>query len=375
MQIPQLLKSIVLARPGSTWIIGNEMDSYGSSQDGMLPADYAIAYYNHYHFIKTWDPTAKIAIGAVTQPTPLRLAYLDQVLQSYIQEYSTLMPIDVWVVHNMILNEERNEWGADIPPGSDAESGRVLAVDQSDNVQIFRQQLIDFRQWMFSWGQKEKPLFVTGFGILLPDSDGYDDTRIANFMYDAFDVMLEEIDPEIGYSADGNRLVQQWAWFGFDTREYNPLTGQGYNGGLFDPQTGKITPVGEAYARYIRPDVTPGRIGFEENPANPNETIITIDLYNQGIETAEQLGVQIWLGSPTTGGTQLTPEVTVDRLVAGVENRQQLRIIWNNPTKQSRTLNIYLDKQNNLAERDELNNATSALYTQRAPIYLPIIVR
>jgi hypothetical protein len=90
---------------------------------------------------------------------------------------------------------------------------------------------------------------------------------------------------------------------------------------------------------------TPRRIGFEENPTNPYKTIITIDLYNQGIATAEQLGVQIWLGSPTTGETQLTPEATLDQLVAGVENRQQLRIIWNNPTTQSRTLNIYLSQK------------------------------
>ena len=69
------LASVIAAKPGATWIIGNEADN--RYQDNVLPQDYAVAYHDAYQFIKQRDPSAQIAINGVTQATPLRLQWLD----------------------------------------------------------------------------------------------------------------------------------------------------------------------------------------------------------------------------------------------------------------------------------------------------------
>lgn len=102
------------ANPGSLWLIGNEMDRLdwpGGRQDEMLPELYAVAYHEMRSLIRAADPTARIAIGGIIQPTPLRLLYLDRVWDAYIRTYGSEMPVDVWNIHAFLLQEERNAWG------------------------------------------------------------------------------------------------------------------------------------------------------------------------------------------------------------------------------------------------------------------------
>jgi hypothetical protein len=54
----------VQAHPRLTWLIGNEPDL--STQDGMTVTEYAVMYHYYYSLIKDIDPTAQIAIGAVS---------------------------------------------------------------------------------------------------------------------------------------------------------------------------------------------------------------------------------------------------------------------------------------------------------------------
>ena len=67
--------------PGQVWIIGNEPDVIW--QDNVSAERYAYTYHELYRLIKSSDPTALIAVGGVSQGTPLRLQYLDRVLQAY----------------------------------------------------------------------------------------------------------------------------------------------------------------------------------------------------------------------------------------------------------------------------------------------------
>ena len=101
--------------PGSVWIVGNEPDVRW--QDNVEPAAYARQYHEVYTFIKSRDPSAQLAIAGVAISTPLRRAYLDQVLAAYQAEFGDLMPIDIWTVHAYTLREEADSWGVDIPPG------------------------------------------------------------------------------------------------------------------------------------------------------------------------------------------------------------------------------------------------------------------
>ena len=86
------------ANPGALWLIGNEPDSiYNGSP--IMPELYAELYHEFYTFIKSYDPSARLAIGAIVQPSPLRLAYLDKVLNRYQSLYGEKLPTALWNIH------------------------------------------------------------------------------------------------------------------------------------------------------------------------------------------------------------------------------------------------------------------------------------
>jgi len=241
----ETIASIAEATPGSLWLIGNEPDV--KWQDNVEPAVYAQLYHEAYFAIKGADATAQVAIGGVTQPTPLRLRYLNLVLAAYQEQFSAEMPVDVWNVHNFILREERGSWGVDIPPGLPDEHGRLYEIDHGDDLEIFRQQIVDFRQWMAEHGYQNKPLVVSEYGILMPEEYGFPPERVVAFLTGTFDFFLTASDPALGYPADDYRLVQRWCWYSLDATENSYPTGR-----LFDPQTGAMTAVGKGWEMYVR---------------------------------------------------------------------------------------------------------------------------
>jgi hypothetical protein len=256
--ITQMLAPYVARNHGRLWLIGNEPDRE-AYQDDMLPGEYVVYYHNIYHYLKQQDPSAQVAIGGVVQPTPLRLYYLDMILNAYQSRYGQAMPVDVWNIHNMILNEHPNEWGAGIPPGVPDDVAEALRVHReildNDNLDIFREQIIAFRQWMADRGQRNKPLIITEFGVLMPYLSEYPDQfpfteeRVRAFMYGTFDFLLSATDVSTGYPGDGNRLVQKWAWYSLDD-EFDPDTWEGFNGNLFLPDTREMSGHGLHYGAY-----------------------------------------------------------------------------------------------------------------------------
>jgi hypothetical protein len=238
----QDLESIARLNPGSLWLIGNEPDVVW--QDGLTPTEYARVYHDVYELLKSADPSCQVAIGGVSQPTPLRLQYLDMILDAYKDLYDQTMPVDVWNVHNFILREERGSWGVDIPPGISVDQGRLFEIQDHDSLEIFRQQILDFRQWMKDRGERDKPLVVTEYGIVMPSEYGFSLERVRDFMYATFDFLMTATDPELGYPPDDDRLVQRWCWYSLSDTVYP-------TGNLFDPGSGQITPLGLAYGSYI----------------------------------------------------------------------------------------------------------------------------
>jgi hypothetical protein len=230
------------ANPGSLWLIGNEPDV--KWQDNVTPERYAAVYGELHAAIKAADPTAQVAIGGVSQPTPLRMAYLDRVLDAYRAQFGTEMPVDVWNIHAFILREERDSWGVDIPPGMDVAQGKLYEIVDHNNMAIFRQQIIDFRRWMAQHGLRDRPLIITEYGILMPASYGFPPDVVSDFLVSTFDYYLTARDPELGYPADDNRLVQAFMWF---STAYNVYP----TSNLFDPETHKVTPVGETFKAYV----------------------------------------------------------------------------------------------------------------------------
>ncbi|PKO23495.1 MAG: hypothetical protein CVU38_03850 [Chloroflexi bacterium HGW-Chloroflexi-1] len=234
------------ANPGALWLIGNEPDVIW--QDNATPEQYAASYGVLYQAIKAADPTAQVAIGGVSQPTPLRMAYLDRILAAYRAQYGGEMPVDVWNVHAFILREESDSWGVGIPPGMAVDRGQLYEISDHADMAIFRRQIEDFRRWMAERGWRDKQLIVTEYGVLMPESYGFPPELVGQFMTDTFDYFLTARDPDTGYPADDDRLVQAFCWYSVadtDAPNHYPTPN------LFDPQTRAVTAVGEVFRDYV----------------------------------------------------------------------------------------------------------------------------
>ncbi|MCP4540855.1 MAG: hypothetical protein GY832_27275 [Chloroflexi bacterium] len=242
------IANIAAANPGSLWMLSNEPDSLYQGTP-IYPNVYAHVYHDTYHYIKSVDPTALVANGGIVQPTPCRMMYLDIVWDTYQQAYSETMPVDVWNIHAFILREVYGSWGASTPPGVPSSCGIAYDIRDGDDMNIFRDNLIAFRQWMKDKGEQNKPLIISEYGILWPewltDEDGakYTQPRVSHFMTRTFDLFLNETFPDVGYPEDDYRLVQTWAW-------YSLSEDQNYNGYLFHSNSRNITQMGQAFANY-----------------------------------------------------------------------------------------------------------------------------
>jgi len=236
------IATVAAQRPGAVWLIGNEPDV--TWQDNVTPGDYARLYHDAYVFLKKIDPGCQVAIGGVSQPTPLRLRYLEAMLDAYRRLYGTPMPVDVWNVHAFILREEADSWGVGIPPGFSDRQGQLYEVKDHADMAIWVNQILAFRRWMQAHGEQGKPLIISEYGILMPADYGFPVDTVQRFMVDTFDTMLNARDPAIGYAPDGGRLVQRWCWFSLSYPEYP-------TGDLVRPDMRQLTPLGEVFARYV----------------------------------------------------------------------------------------------------------------------------
>lgn len=235
------LTAVAAARPGSTWLISNEPDVRW--QDNTDPVTYARLYHEAYSAIKAGDPSAVVAAGGIAQPTPLRLRYLDLVLEAYRTEFGAALPAQAWHIHNYMLREERDSWGVDIPPGIPDDTGVLFSVDDSGNLNTFRSQIYDFRRWMVSRGYGGQPLIVSEFGVPMPADYGFPPERMAEFLRDTWYFFLTAADGGLGDPTDGGRLVQRWCWFSLG----DPV----YATGNLVGSDGNWTPLGKIWISYV----------------------------------------------------------------------------------------------------------------------------
>lgn len=249
----------IRANPGAVWLLGNEPDV--PWQDNRTPEEYAQIFHQFAVYIKSLDPTARIGIGGVSQPTPLRMLYLERALAAYQRFYGTSMPVDVWNIHGFVLREERDSWGVSIPPGFPrVTQGALYEIEDHDDLEIFQQQIIDFRRWMAKQGLRDKPLLISEYGVLMPAEYGFPPEKVAAFLQGSLDFLLQARDDETGLPDDDNRLVQGLAWFSVADRLYP-------TGNLIDPATGTLTLVGQTFADYAAQlDASAGDAATQDKP-------------------------------------------------------------------------------------------------------------
>jgi hypothetical protein len=371
------LRRVALANPGSLWLVGNEPDCIW--QDNVLPETYAQQYHDVYTALKAADPTCQVAIGGVVQATPLRLQWLDRVWSSYQTRYGQAMPVDVWNVHNFILREMRGSWGCEIPPGIDATQGMLYTIADHDNMEYFRRQIVAFRQWMAAHGQRNKPLIVSEYGILLHEGLGYDYARVRNFMLATFDFFLNATDQQLGYPADGDRLVQRWAWYSlddpsFEQQEYITWSAL-YN--PFPPY--EIRQLGRDYGAYTAPlvipyvDLTPASLS--EQPAAgltygaPVSVTLTVTVENRGnMPSGAPVPVQWWAGQPGVG--QLLGSANLPAVPPRFAGRQTASITTTLVITQPRLLSAVVDPAATLPDANPANNTLSVTWQRWADLHI-----
>ncbi|MBX2997404.1 MAG: hypothetical protein KF893_02750 [Caldilineaceae bacterium] len=332
-----ILTQAAILNPGAIWYIGNEPDRK-FYQDSMEPHLYARAYYDLYHLIKETDPTARIFAGSIVQPTLIRLLYLDKVLDAYRQTYGYAMPVDGWSIHNFILNEASCDvfpgdcWGADIPPGVNRSEGLRVDAQDNDNFGIFVEQIQRFRQWMWNRGYQNTPLFLSEYGVLMPQGRGFkpDFTpeRVNLFMEKTFDYLLTATDSQYGYPPDGNRLVQRLSWFSTDYPEFN--------GQLFDSQSRDFTEIGRFYKNYTQSiqetvDFYPIKISTEPasliSTGEPITVTLIVQIANSGNGLAAQrVQVRFYDKDPSQGGAQIGETQSV--MLSGCGDVDHASVQW-----------------------------------------------
>lgn len=328
------LNNIITNKPGSLWIVGNEVDrgpnpnDTVSIQDDTFPQIYAQAYHDVYYYLKQRDPTARVANSALVQVTPGRLQYLDLMWQAYIDRYGVSMPVDVWNMHIYILPEATSEGQpnsiASIALGTDPalakrESGgnpAVCALDsvycyaEHDDMHVFAQQVIAMRQWMKNHGQQEKPLILSEYSLLYPyEIDGtscflqdefgncFTPQRVKTFLLNSFTYLENTKDPNLGYLADDNRLIQQWLWFSINSNPLGKVSNLTNDNGsslsdlglTYQSHVQQITPTKNLIISKIQPDVV-----FTNGAGSATATLTATILNNGNTQVVEPFMVTFY---------------------------------------------------------------------------------
>ena len=371
------LAARIEANPGALWLIANEPDCI--HQDNTLPQDYAEAYHDAYLFIKALDPAARVSAGGIVQPTPLRMQYLDVVLDTYVSRYGEHLPTDAWNIHSYILQERRGTeyWGADIPPGFDGvNEGIVYALDDTDNLEIFQQRIVQFRQWMHDRGYWATPLLITEYGSLVPHSyEGWTQERAQVFMVGTFDFLRTASDPNLGYPADENRLVQRWLWYSLDDS-------LNYGGALFDQYTRNPTLLGVAFSTYtgaLSPTVDllavdVGQIGpIPHSPLSPVTVTLRARISNVGnVAITTPITIRFLDGE----GHPIGPDQVLSGTIAGCATVKEVTTTWPDVAPGTYVVQAVVDPEATTSEGNEDNNQTYGLVlVAKGQIFLPLVVR
>lgn len=382
------ITAIAQANPGSFWLIGNEPDRI-VYQDDLTPAAYARAYYELRQAIKAVDPTAILVAGNIVQASPVRLRYLDLVLAAHREAYGTEMEVDAWGIHAFILNEQPGSWGAGVPRGVPADEAWILEPRDNADFNRFQQQIIAFRNWMSRNGYRNKPLYITEYGVLMPDYNGlygnFSPADVSNYMTRTFDYLLNATDLRIGYPADDYHLVQHFSWYSVSDKA-RLVNGQwqGFNGYLFDPELGnQRTLMGDTYANYTaglmsKTDLLVADMRF--SPAaplvsqGPVTVTIQVDVGNAGnTVSAKDFTLRLYLGNPGQGGSLLTG-AEFSGALTGCGDSRTFEYIWSDVAPGEYEIFAVISPSTGITDVQSLNNQLSRRFFFATDlIYLPLV--
>lgn len=378
------LDETILAHPGGIYIIGNEPDRRELQHD-VFPENYAYIYHEAYEEIKRKDPTAQVWAGAIVQPTPIRLEYLDKVLAAYRARYSMPMPVDGWAIHAFLLNERscaayNNDinvcWGADIPPGIDATDGQILRPEDNARVDLFAEGIQRFRRWMANNGYRDTPLYVSEYGVLMPPIFGFPPSIVNNYMRQSFDYMLTTKDKTIGYAADDYRLVQRFSWFSTFDPNFNGYLYQSTSPN--DPMAPPfvLSEIGEYFSELATQTQETSDLAVlsVQVTDSPRQVVATIG--NSGNRLAStRATVRFFEGETFESARQIGQDVTVD--VAGCGATQTVAVSWGEISEEPTRYRLWAQVSHfNFADDNPNNDLVSSdAFVNGQPLFLPTLKR
>jgi hypothetical protein len=402
------------AEPGSLWLIGNEVDrgpNPGQIQGGqgdMYPEVYATTYHELYYLIKAADPTARIGISGLVEVTPGRIQYLDKVWQAYYDQYGVFIPVDVWNMHLYPLPEAYTNGEpngiANVALGADPalairESGNnpamcpdpgVYCWAEADDMDIFKEQIITMRTWMKAHGQQNKPLILSEYSILYvydPEDKGpgcylmdeygqcFTPERVSAFAQNSFDYLqFEAIDPNLGYPADNNRLIQQWLWFAIQSNSI----GQASN--LLESDLTTLTPAGQTYRNYVEalpaninlfPSRTPSQWATTVPPTTTADVPLAVWFRNNGNTLASPVSVTFYSDAALT---QPIGTASVTNVRGCARDQYLATTTWEDLPAGVYRFWVKLDSAGTIVETNENDNVSTALVFVDSPrLYLPVM--
>lgn len=246
-------KTIATNNPSRKWLFMNEPDVYGQAR--RTPQQYATEYHDFYYGIKGVNSTAKIYAGGITQASPQRIRWMQEMVDHYESTYSEDFPCEGFHIHTYLMPEGYGPGVGEAYGVSNPTSDlNVNSIQENDDwwwanasfkdINIMREYILNFRTWMANNGHQHKPLIVSEHTALLYMSPVY----LIPYMNDTLTLFLNGTDETYGCSNDNFHLIQEFAWFCINYRDggdWYPHTWL-YN---FDSPY-DITEIGEAYKAW-----------------------------------------------------------------------------------------------------------------------------
>jgi hypothetical protein len=186
-------------------------------------------------------------------------------------------------------------------------------------------------------------------------------------------------DASIGYPADGNRLVQRWAWFSVDADPY------WWGGTLFYTATHTLRPLGQNWLTYtsaISPVVDLVAVRVVADPAalsdigQPQTTTLKALVSNAGdISVTRPITVAFYAGQPPSG-TLIGSMQVITSWLNGCGATAEVSVTWPNLDTGAHPMYVQVDPGGAINEANRANNiAIGVVLVATQHIYLPLIIR
>jgi hypothetical protein len=357
--------------------------------------------------------------------TPGRLQYLDIMWNSYLEQFGTPMPVDVWNMHIYILpeispNGQPNAI-ANVALGTDPALAKMESYDpdgngplepkdmclldevycfaEHDDMNLFAGHVTAMRNWMAEHGQQNKPLVLSEFSILYPyvqDPGGtcfiqdeygqcFTHERVIKFLNSTFNFLETAVDYHLGYPQDEFRLVQQWLWFSI-----NHGASVGSVSNLVSGSPSGLTAVGQAFQsaadnqeQYINlfSDLTSSPIEFTQTPTQTVDATLSLSVRNNGnITPLTPFVVTFYkdgaLNQPIGTATVQPPGLNLAGMVGCARRGVIVEVLWEGLHTGFHRYWAEIDGDGWIIESDESDNIASGfVLVNPEQIFIPIAVK